>query len=33
MGDRADYIAIKFYNTPLYLRPAVGNKQPIPNGW
>ena len=33
MGDRADYISIKFFNTPLYLKPAVGSKKPVPNGW
>ena len=26
MGDRADYISIRFYNTPLYLVPLAKDK-------
>ena len=33
MGDRADYISIKFQNTPLYLIPTSKEKEPVPNGW
>ena len=33
MGDRADYISIKFLNTPLFLIPTDKEKNPVPNGW
>ena len=33
MGDRADYISIRFQNTPLYLIPVAKDKEAVPNGW
>ena len=33
MGDKADYISIKFFNTPLYQIPTDKEKNPVPNGW
>ena len=33
MGDKADYISIKFFNTPLFLIPTDKDKNPVPNGW